>query len=125
MRFISTKVHGYLDYIVGVLLIAAPWLFGFYAGGLETWIPVVIGAGTIIMALFTDYELGAKRVLSMRVHLNMDLLAGILLALSPWLFNFAHLVFWPHLIVGILEIGAALFTRQQAYGNTVAANRPR
>jgi len=29
MRFIPTKVHGILDYVVGVALIAAPWLFGF------------------------------------------------------------------------------------------------
>lgn len=124
MRFISTKTHGYLDYIVGILLVAAPWLFGFYAGGAESWVPIIIGLGTIVMALFTDYELGVKKVMSMRVHLNMDLLAGIFLALSPWLFGFADLVFWPHLIVGILEVGVALTTRQEAYGTTIAGKRP-
>src|SRR5690606_36891724 len=31
MRFIPTKVHGILDYVVGAALIVAPWLFG-YAG---------------------------------------------------------------------------------------------
>lgn len=29
MRFIPTKIHGVLDYIAGLALIAAPWLFGF------------------------------------------------------------------------------------------------
>jgi hypothetical protein len=37
MRFIPTRIHGFLDYAVGVLLIVVPWLFGFAAGGAETW----------------------------------------------------------------------------------------
>lgn len=45
MRFIPTRVHGMLDYLIGILLIAAPWLFDFDRGGMETWIPVILGAG--------------------------------------------------------------------------------
>ncbi len=37
---------------------------------------------------------------------------GALLALSPWLFGFADDVWLPHLIFGILEIGASLLTHQ-------------
>ena len=43
MRFIPTKVHGVMDYIMGILLIASPWLFIFNRGGMETWIPVILG----------------------------------------------------------------------------------
>jgi hypothetical protein len=42
---------------------------------------------------------------------GIDVASGALLALSPWLFGFADRVFWPHLIVGIMEIGAGLTTR--------------
>ena len=111
MRFIETKTHGYLDYILGALLILAPWLFGFADGGAETWIPVILGAGAIVYSLMTDYELGASKMLSMRTHLNLDLVSGIFLAISPWLFGFADLVYLPHLLLGIFEIGAALMTK--------------
>ena len=111
MKIIGTKTHGYLDYIMGVLLIAAPWIFDFAAGGAETWVPVILGAGVILYSLFTDYELGMSRQLSMRTHLGMDLAGGILLALSPWLFGFADYVWAPHLIFGLLEIGASLMTK--------------
>lgn len=110
MRFIPTRVHGFLDYSMGLLLIAAPWLFGFAAGGAETWVPVILGAGAILYSLLTDYELGVARVIPMTGHLWLDGLAGLLLAVSPWLFGFAGFVYLPHLILGIAEVGAALFT---------------
>lgn len=112
MRFIGTKTHGYLDYIMGALLIAAPWIFDFARGGAETWVPVVLGAGMILYSLLTDYELGASRQISMRTHLMLDLVGGALLAVSPWLFGFADYVWGPHLIFGLLEMGAALMTER-------------
>lgn len=118
MRFIPTKVHGYLDYLVGLLLIAAPWLFDFANGGAETWIPVILGAGAIVYSLMTDYELGVSRTISMRTHLMLDLISGIFLAVSPWLFGFADEVYGPHLVLGILEIGAALMTKREPGART-------
>ncbi len=111
MRFIPTRVHGYLDYLVGLLLIAAPWLFDFANGGAETWIPVILGAGAIVYSLITDYELGVSKSISMRTHLTLDLLSGVLLAASPWLFGFADEVWGPHLFLGLFEIGASLMTK--------------
>ncbi|MEX2594650.1 MAG: SPW repeat protein [Anditalea sp.] len=104
MKIIDRKTHGYLDYLVGILLIAAPWLFNFYEGGSESWIPILLGAGTIVYSIMTDYELGLVKVIPMKTHLTVDFIAGVFLAASPWLFGFSDLVFWPHVIVGIVEI---------------------
>lgn len=112
LRFIPTTVHGLLDYGVGVLLIAAPWLLGFHRGGAETWIPVMLGIGAMVYSLFTNYELGIIRRIPMPTHLLLDLMSGILLAASPWLFGFANYVWMPHLILGLLEIGASLMTKK-------------
>jgi hypothetical protein len=113
MRFIPTKVHGILDYLVGIILIAAPWIFGFDRGGMETWIPVILGVGALVYSVMTDYEMGLTRTLSMRTHLTLDLVSGVLLAVSPWIFGFADRVYLPHLVLGILEIGVSLMTKQQ------------
>ncbi len=110
MKIIDTKTHGYLDYLVGILLIAAPWLFGFYEGGSESWIPIILGVGTIIYSLITDYELGAVGILNMKLHLTIDLVAGIFLAASPWLFGFSDIIAWPHVVVGLMEILVSLMT---------------
>jgi hypothetical protein len=113
MRFIPTKVHGVMDYIMGILLIASPWLFDFNRGGMETWIPVILGVGALVYSVMTDYELGLTRTLAMPTHLTLDLVSGILLAASPWIFGFADHVYLPHLVLGIIEIGASLMTKRE------------
>jgi hypothetical protein len=111
LRFIPTRTHGVLDYLMGALLIIAPYILGFADGTAAQWIPQILGAAMIGASLMTDYELGAVRVIPMPVHLYLDIASGALLAVSPWLFGFADRVFWPHLILGLLEIGAGLMTR--------------
>ena len=111
MRFVSTRTHGMIDYVAGIVIAASPWIFGFADGGTAQWIPVVIGLVLLASSLMTDYELGAVRVIPMPVHLGLDLLAGLLLAVSPWLFGFSGYVWLPHLILGAFEIMTSLITR--------------
>ncbi len=111
MRFIPTRVHGMLDYLLGIVLIVAPWVLGFDEGGARTWLPVVLGAGVIAYSLLTNYELGVIKTIPMPVHLGLDVVGGIVLAISPWLFGFADDGWIPYLVLGILEIGAGIFTQ--------------
>lgn len=110
MKIISSKVHGYLDYIVGVLLIAAPYIFNFRESGPASIIPIILGISTITYSLLTQYELGAVKAIKMKVHLAIDFIAGAFLAVSPWLFGFSDVVFWPHLIVGAGEMLVVILT---------------
>ncbi len=112
MRFLSTKSHGVMDYLMGIVLIAAPWLLGFAEGGAETWVPVAIGVAMLGLSMLTNYEMGIIKTVPMPLHLTIDLMSGLLLAASPWLFGFADRVYLPHLILGIAEIGASLITQK-------------
>ena len=107
---LSTRVHGVLDYLVGALVAASPWLLGFARGGAETWVPVVVGLGAIAYSLFTDYEPGVVKKLQMTVHLWLDAIGGIVLAASPWVLGFDERVWIPHLAFGLFEVGAAVVT---------------
>lgn len=95
---------------MGILLTAAPWIFDFSRGGAETIIPVVLGSGMILYSLLTNYEMGVIKVIPIRTHLGIDFISGIFLAISPWLFGFSEFVYLPHLIVGVLEVGASWMT---------------
>ncbi|MEO8971678.1 MAG: hypothetical protein ABI406_08780 [Ktedonobacteraceae bacterium] len=110
IRFLPTSVHGVLDYIVGIALIAAPWLFGFaYVGGIAVYLPIILGIGLIVYSFFTNYELGipAIKFIPMPLHLVFDFVAAALLAASPFLFGFSDKplnVWLPHFVVGIVVI---------------------
>jgi hypothetical protein len=115
MRFIPTRYHAPLDYIVGAALIAAPWIFQFSDHTAATVVPIVLGAGLIAYSLFTNYELGVWKVAPMAVHNLIDIVAGALLAASPWIFGFADEsanVWVPHLVVGLAAVFLGLTTRQ-------------
>jgi hypothetical protein len=109
---ISSKTHAVLDYLVGILLIAAPWLLGFADNSAATTIPVVLGISTLVYSLFTNYEYSLARMLPFKIHLTIDFMAGLLLLASPWLFGFHEEVYLPHVIVGAFEILAVLMTRK-------------
>jgi hypothetical protein len=117
MKTIPTYVHGILDYIVGIVLLIAPNLFGFAnIGGAPVVIPRVLGILILLQSLFTNYELGLFKVLPMRLHLSMDYVLSIFLALSPWLFGFHTQpgnVWMPHLIVGVLVFFETLMTQTE------------
>ena len=115
MRFIPTKFHAPLDYIVGVALIAAPWVLQFSEHTAATVVPVVLGIGLIAYSLVTNYELGVWKLAPMAVHNLIDIAAGALLVASPWLFGFADQtanVWLPHVVVGLAAIFLGLTTKQ-------------
>jgi hypothetical protein len=120
MRFVPTKLHAPLDYIVGAVLIAGPWLFQYSDDTAATTVSIVLGAGLIAYSLLTNYELGVWKVAPMAVHNLIDIVAGALLLASPWLFGFADdgANFWlPFVVIGAAAIVLGLTTKQQGgYG---------
>lgn len=108
---IPTRVHGVLDYVVGGLLIVVGAVF--YgtdnAAGLT---PIILGAGTILYSLATAYELGIVKLIPMPVHLGLDFVAGVVLAASPWLLDYADIGWVPHVLVGLMEVGIVLLSQR-------------
>jgi hypothetical protein len=111
MRMVGTRIHGLLDYLMGIALISAPLLLNLAPDGPEAWVPAVVGLVIITYSLFTDYELSIWKNLSVRTHLRLDLVAGIFLCISPWIFNFDHLVWVPHLMLGIILACLSIITK--------------
>jgi hypothetical protein len=124
MRFISTRLHGLMDYLMALILIASPWLFEFAAGGAETWIPVGLGVAMLVMAACTDYEFGLYKRIGVVTHLTIDAIAGLVLAASPWLFGFSDYVWTPFVVLGLLELMAALTTHTSPSDARRHAGRP-
>ena len=109
MPFIPTKIHGVLDYLVSLFVVALPFLFG-VEGGTKTLF-VALGVVGIAYSLLTAYELGAVKLIPMRTHLLLDAVFVVgLLALA--------VVVPPaplRIVCGVLAVAVALvvyFTRR-------------
>lgn len=110
IRFIPTSVHGAMDYVMGVLLMVGPWFMNWERGP-EMWVPGILGATIVCYSLFTNYECGVVGMLPMTTHLTLDIVGGLVLAASPWIFGFAEQVWLPHVLLGLGEVAAGLMTQ--------------
>ena len=79
--------------------------------GPEHIIPYAIGVGSTIQSLLTRYELGAIKKIPMKFHLAADAFCGAFMAASPWIFGFHKRTWIPFVAAGVMELGAALFTK--------------
>ena len=85
---INARVHGVLDYAAVAAFLNAPMVFGFH--GTPAAIVYWLAGLHLLMTGFTDFPYGLFKMIPFRVHGVIDLLAGIFLLVSPWLFGFAN-----------------------------------
>lgn len=116
MQFITSKVHGILDYVVGFALFVSPWVFGFEDNIVARWVAIVCALTIVAYSLITNYELGAWRIVNFNVHRWFDIFIGAVLVVAPWFFGFSEETRWPFVAFGLLGIVVPLLSRHYPYG---------
>ena len=58
---ISRFLHGAIEYVAGVLLIAAPFLFGFNGESAPTAFFIVLGVAHLLVTIGTRFQAPAER----------------------------------------------------------------
>ena len=92
MRFITKKIHAFLDYPVALALIGLPFLLSLgNSNPLALQISVVVGIAAFLLTLLTDHETGAFRVVPYKFHLIVDFAVAVVFLLVPFVFSFEGL----------------------------------
>jgi SPW repeat len=93
-----------LSLILGLWLVASPWVLGHQAQANPTWNAVILGVLISVAALFALF-----RVMAWEEWTNVVL--GVWLVVSPWVLGFSALVpaMWNAVIVGIVVAALALW----------------
>ncbi len=100
-RFITKKMHAFLDYPVALSLMVLPFVLGLGTSSPSALsLSVVAGVAALILTLLTDHELGAFRILPYRVHLTVDLLVGVVFVAAPLALGFEGLDTWYYWLNG-------------------------
>jgi hypothetical protein len=110
---IPLNAHAALEPFIALLIIAAPWLFGFSAVDEAKVVCIAVGVIILIAGSITDWRLSLARVIPLRVHMATDLLLGAVLILAPFVLGFSERGDATRftVIAGALEILTALATR--------------
>ncbi len=110
IKIIHSRTHAIIDYVMGAVWMAMPWLLKFADNDAATWVPVIAGGFTIFYSLITDYNASIFEVISMKSHLVIDRVVGFFVMLSPWIFGFANQIWQPHLLTGFIVVLVSFIT---------------
>jgi len=109
MRGIPLTAHAVLDYLVGLLLLGAPWIFDISGQTIGSAVCLTMGYMVIMYSLFTDYKLSIFRAIPINAHLMCDLFSGlILVCFYAW--SQTNGVKWPLAAIGGFQLLFVFFT---------------
>lgn len=92
MKFVTKRIHAFLDYPVAVALIVLPFVLGLGADSpLALYTSVVTGVAALILTVLTDHHLGVLPMISYRIHLIVDFLVAVVFILVPFILSFKGL----------------------------------
>jgi hypothetical protein len=101
IRFVTRKIHAFLDYPVALALIGLPFLLGLGASNpLALWLSVAIGVAAFVLTVLTDHETGIIRVVPYPLHVAVDFMVGLVFVAAPFLFGFSGLDAWFYWLNG-------------------------
>ena len=105
-------VHGLLDYLVGVALVAVPFAVGFDEDA-ATASSVALGVGLLIVAASTDLPTGFVHSIPRAVHVMLDYMIALALVAAPFVLGFSDDgTAAPWLIaIGVVQLMQTLATR--------------
>ena len=86
MKIISPNLHGIIDYLVVLFLLASPNIFGF--AGLLAIFTYVLGAVHLVLTILTNSDSGLFKIIPFPLHGQIEFVVGIvLIVLAFTLFN--------------------------------------
>src|SRR3954468_9245344 len=113
---IPLRLHAMVEPLVGILFIAAPWIFGFSDASDATTVSIVLGVLVLFTGLTTRWGMGIVKLLVLVAHRTRDLLVALVAIVSPFVLGFSDNGAATRflIIMGVLESGTALMTRWDA-----------
>ena len=111
MTVITPRVHGYLDYLMVVVFLAAPSLLGLSGG--TAALSFVLAVVHLAMTFVTAFPMGFARVVPLALHGLVEVGVGVALSLIG-LFAFGGVAQIFYMLVGLVIVLVWLLTDYRA-----------
>lgn len=112
-RLLPWPVHGTLEYLAGIFVILAPFMFGFRE---DIAFPVFIGVGVaiVVLGLLSSQPTGVTELLPPTVHSGIDYILAVFLIIAPLVLNFDTAPETIFILLGVAHLVVSLLTRYPA-----------
>lgn len=101
MKFVTKRIHAFLDYPVAIALIILPFLLSLGSSNpLAFQLSVATGIAAFVLTLLTNHHLGVFKVVSYKMHLIVDFLVAVVFILAPFIFSFEGIDAYYYFING-------------------------
>ena len=102
MKFVTKRIHAFLDYPVAIALIVLPLVLDLGSSNpIALQLSVATGIAALILTILTDHHLGVFPIVSYRVHLMVDFMVAIVFILAPFVLSFKGIDAYYYWINGI------------------------
>lgn len=81
-------LHGLIEYVAGVLFVAAPFLFGFESDAAVA-LSIVVGVVVLVVAATTEGPSSLINSIPISIHVLLDFALAVVLIAAPFLFGFS------------------------------------
>ena len=112
VRLVPWVVHSAVEYVAAVLLVLAPFLFGFDSETAQ-WTSIALGVVVLLVAVISRSPLGVTKSLPVSAHATLDYVLAVVLVLAPFLLGFADdtpaVTFF--VLLGLAHAALSLLTR--------------
>ena len=109
MKFVTKRIHAFLDYPVALALITLPFLLGLGGSNpIALQLSVATGIAALILTLLTDHHLGVIKVISYKIHLAVDFIVAIVFIIAPFIFSFEGIdayYYWINGLAVLIVVG--------------------
>ena len=112
VRLVPWVVHSAVEYVAAVLLVLAPFLFGF---GTDTakYAAIALGVVVLLVAVISRSPLGVTKTLPVSAHATLDYVLAVVLVLLPFVLGFADdtpaVTFF--VLLGVAHAALSMLTR--------------
>ncbi len=111
-RLVPWTVHVAIEYAAAVLLIAAPFLFGFETDTAR-WTAIALGVVVLLIAVISRSPISVTKTLPTSAHATLDYVLVVVLVLAPFVLGFADdtaaVTFF--VLLGVAHAATSLLTR--------------
>lgn len=89
MKFITKRIHAYIDYPVAIALITMPFILGLGSSNiLAFYVSLITGIAALSLTIITDHDTGVFKLVSYKLHLIVDFIVGLTFVILPLVLGF-------------------------------------